>query len=176
MSSELSRRAFLGSTVTVGAAALVVPQLASRSPSSAPTPNSTRVGDDPLATLCALSQDATGRAHIAQAAFITDGHASGDLAVTAAELATLTCALAADDFAEIQRDGLRLAGAHFTLIRYDVDGDAQVVHAVRAGGFVTARAKPGHLVIATSAPDMAHGRAVEAVYQFMARVAPAPAC
>lgn len=95
--------------------------------------------------------------------------ASGTLPVSPAEAADLRAALAARDFTAFQQRGLRVDGHKFVFIRDSEDG--AVVHAVRRGELVTIRATADELIVATSTDGMAHGRAVEAVYQYARRTA-----
>ena len=167
MPPELSRRAFLGTTAVVGASALVVPRLAGTRSSTAPQAALASMAEDDLTALIALSRDATGRAHIVRAAFVDGDEVRGNLPVRPDELAALTCAFASRDVRAFEAYGLHMADAHCIVIGHDADDDA--LHAIGQGEFVTVRAFPGGMIIATSDTDMAHGRAVEAVYQFTAK-------
>ncbi len=75
----------------------------------------------------------------------------------------------ARDIAAIRERGLRVGGRKFVFVREAEAGTA--FHAVRSGEFLVVRASGNELVVATSTDGMAHGRAVEAVYQYARRTA-----
>jgi len=174
--SRISRRTVLRGAVA-GASFLATQPVWGGAPAAPPAPEAPppETPIEPwVAELINLSRDAEGRAHIERAAFITPtAHCSGTLPV--AEAAALLKDLAQHDFTAFQERGLRIAGQSFVLIRRDEEGTFPFAYAVRRGEFVTVRAfrlradllSQRRLVIATSGDGMVHGRAAEAVYQFV---------
>ena len=114
-----------------------------------------------------LSRDAKGQVHVERVALVGPTGASGTLPLSDDEIADLQGTLAGGDFTVWQQRGLRADGRKFVFVKHDDQG--MVVHAVRPGEFLTLRVDADRIVMATSGPGMAHGRAVEAVYQFCRR-------
>jgi hypothetical protein len=173
MSTKISRRLLLTGGA-LGAAGLALHRLGAHAPARAVatgTPRGAPV-DARVDALVALSRDPSGAPHVERVALLEAGVVSGTLSVTAAEAEALVAALAAADFTTFERNGLRLAGRTFRLIKDDRDDGAIALHAVRPGEFVTVRAistSPALVVVATSGAGMAHGRAVDAVARFTRR-------
>lgn len=157
---QATRRSFLGGTVALGA-------LFSRASFAE------RDVDDFVRAVIDLSRDATGHPHVERVALLTDDGAFGTLPLSPDEIADLQGTLAARTFTDWQQRGVHVDGRHFVFVGSDEGG--AVVHAVRRGEFLTLRVTDDAVVLATSGPDMAHGRAVEAVYQFCKRPAGRPA-
>lgn len=115
------------------------------------------------AALIELSRDATGCAHIAQAALVSGRDIQGSLPLSLNEIDALRQVIRSGDFTRMQTGGLWAGQQRFVF----VDARDGGLRGVRPGGFVTARLDGPRLVVATAGPGMVHGRAVEAVYQLM---------
>lgn len=183
--SGSTRRGFLEGAALIGAGIAILPAARSRGASApagdhdaatadasaAKTAVAAPSDDDIAARVAALrelSRDARGQFHVERAAFIEhDDVARGTLALSPPEVSALRSALAGGDLTPFHQGGLRLGGEKFVLAQ--VHDDGTVLHLVRPGTFATVRAAPDVVVVATSGEDMARGRAVEAVYQLLAR-------
>lgn len=121
------------------------------------------------ARLVALSRDPGGAAHVERVALIDRQGVTGSLALAPDEVTDLLARLASGDLAPFRERGLRLGGHKFVFIKADRDERGVMLHAVRRGReFVTVRAHSDVVIVATSGPQMAHGRAVDAAYRVLA--------
>ena len=175
MSKGVTRRAFLGGAIALGATGLVAgrrgaaphrPPAGRAAQPPVQTPPARPEEDPRVEAVIALSRDQDGVAHVERVAFVgPDGAATGTLSLSPTEAKALLLTLVLGDFTDFQRRGLRIGGRKFVFIRDDAEGT--VIHAIRPGEFLTLRAAPNLVVIATSGAGMVHNRAVEAVYQFL---------
>lgn len=145
--SRLTRRLFVGAALATATTPLL-PRLAMAAP----------LLDPRVETLRAFARDAQ-REHLVDAAFLTSTGVRGSLPVSSEEAAALRAAFSRTDV----EGGLRVAGRRFMVLSVGDD----MLHAVRVGGeFLTARRHGELICVATSGPDMAHGRAIEALRQY----------
>ena len=167
------RRTFLGGAAAGAALLGLHSQDSSSTPASEPASSPAPTSEDPrVAELIELSRGRSGKVHIERAAFVSDDAVSGNLRIHADQAEDLRQVIRARDFVQFQQRGLHIGDHKFVFVRELEEG--RVVHAVRPGEFITIRATPEQLVVASSNGDMAHPRAIEAVYQFVRRHAPPP--
>jgi hypothetical protein len=127
--------------------------------------------EDPIERLIALSRDASGAPHVYAAALLdTDGvpapsHHPAALPITEAEGRALADALRAKDAARFHQHGPMVAGRKYFFLKDDEDG--RLMWFRRDGYGLCVEQHDGGVVIAQSAPGMAHGNANLALLRFL---------